>query len=91
MCMGGRGFALSTCLGSCGIGVWLGMAAQMRHTSLCLFCCISCNVAFGGRSVTHLWPWNHVPPYVWTDKSNSAATQDEGEDEVAPLFALQLR
>ena len=26
-------------------------------------------------------PWDQVPPHVWTDKSNSAATQDEGEDE----------
>ena len=27
-------------------------------------------------------PWEHVPPQVWTDQSNSAATQDEAEDEV---------
>ena len=27
-------------------------------------------------------PWDHVPPHVWIDKRNSAATQDEGEDEV---------
>jgi hypothetical protein len=26
-------------------------------------------------------PWDHVPPHVWTDKSNSVATQDEAEDE----------
>ena len=26
-------------------------------------------------------PWDHVPPHVWIDKSNSAATKDEGEDE----------
>ena len=26
-------------------------------------------------------PWDHVPPHVWTDKSNSATTQDEAEDE----------
>ena len=24
----------------------------------------------------------HVPPHVWTDQSNSAATQDEAKDEV---------
>ena len=27
-------------------------------------------------------PWDHFPPHVWTDKSNSAGMQDEGEDEV---------
>ena len=32
-------------------------------------------------------PWNHVPPHLWMDKSNSAATQDEGEDE-AEVCAL---
>ena len=26
-------------------------------------------------------PWEHDPPHVWTNKSNSAATQDQGEDE----------
>ena len=26
-------------------------------------------------------PWEHVPPHVWTNKSNSATTQDEAEDE----------
>ena len=26
-------------------------------------------------------PWEHVPPHVWTDKSKSATTQDEAEDE----------
>ena len=25
--------------------------------------------------------WEHVPPHVWTDQSNPAATQDEAEDE----------
>ena len=36
------------------------------------------------RQVRHppYGPWDHVPPHVWTDKSNSAATEDEGEDEV---------
>ena len=32
-------------------------------------------------------PWEHVPPHVWTDKSNSATTQDEAEDE-AEMCAL---
>ena len=27
-------------------------------------------------------PLDHVLPHVWTDKSNSAATEDEGEHEV---------
>ena len=27
-------------------------------------------------------PRDHGPPHVWTDKRNSAATGDEGEDEV---------
>ena len=31
-----------------------GVAAQMTCTSLCVFCCISRNFAFGGRSVTLL-------------------------------------
>ena len=55
--LGVIGHASSICLDSCGIGVWLGtcgMAALMRCTSPCVFCCISCNVVFGGRSVTHL-------------------------------------
>ena len=26
-------------------------------------------------------PWEHVPPHVWTHKSNSATMQDEAEDE----------
>ena len=30
------------------------MVALMSCTSLCLFCCISRNFAFGGRSITHL-------------------------------------
>ena len=35
-----------------------------------------------GKSVTPPYgPWEHVPPHVWTDQSNSAATQDEAEDE----------
>ena len=41
------------------------------------------------RQVRHppYGPWDHVPPHVWTDKSNLAATQDEGEDE-ADVCAL---
>ena len=27
-------------------------------------------------------PWGHVPPHVWTDESNLAAMEDDGEDEV---------
>ena len=35
------------------------------------------------RQVRHppYGPWDHVQPHVWTDKSNPATTQDEGEDE----------
>ena len=35
------------------------------------------------RQVRHppYGPWEHVPPQIWTDQSNSAATQDEAEDE----------
>ena len=35
------------------------------------------------RQVRHppYGPWKHVPPQVWTDQSNSAATQDKAEDE----------
>ena len=41
------------------------------------------------RQVRHpcCGPWDHVLPHVWTDKSNPAATQDEGEDE-ADVCAL---
>ena len=35
------------------------------------------------RQVRHppYGPWEHVPPHVWTDQRNSAAKQDEAEDE----------
>ena len=55
MCMGGIGHGLSICLHSCGIEVWLGtsgVAALMSCTGPCVFCCISGNCAFRGRSVT---------------------------------------
>ena len=84
-CTGGTGHALSRCLLGCGIGVWLGtsgVAAPMSCTSQSAFCCISHSFASGGKSVTPPYgPWEHVPPQVWTDQSNSAATQDEAEDE----------
>ena len=37
-----------------------------------------------GRQAHHplYGPWDHVPPHAWKDKSNLAATEDEGEDEV---------
>ena len=46
------------------------------------------------RQVCHppYGPWDHVPPHVWTDKSNSTATQDEGEDEAdVCVFCCQKR
>ena len=58
------------------------MAAPMSCTSQSIFCCILRNFAFAGKSVTPPYgPLEHVPPHVWTDQSNSAATQDEAEDE----------
>ena len=58
------------------------MAAPMSCTSQSAFCCILHIFASGGKSVTPPYgPWEHVPPQVWTDQSNSAATQDEAEDE----------
>ena len=60
------------------------MAAPMSCTSQSVFCCILHNFASGGKSVTPpppYGPWEHVPPHVWTDQSNSAAMQDEAEDE----------
>ena len=58
------------------------MAAPMSCTSQSAFCCISLSFASGGKSATPPYgPWEHVPPQVWTDQSNSAATQDEAEDE----------
>ena len=35
-------------------------------------------------------PWDHVLPYVWTDKSNPTTTQDEGEDEVELRVCVAL-
>ena len=36
------------------------------------------------REVRHppYGPWDYVPPHISTDKCNSAAVQDQGEDEV---------
>ena len=63
----------------------------MSCTSQCVFCCILHNFAFGGKSVTPPYgPREHVTPHVWTDQSNSAATQDEIEDE-AEVFVLCCR
>ena len=73
---------------SCGIGVWLGtfgVAALMSCTSLCVHFMQFCI----RRQVHHPLsePRDHVPPCVWTDKSNSDVTQDGGEDE-AQVCAL---
>ena len=58
------------------------MAAPMSCISQSIFCCILRNFAFAGRCVAPPYgPWEHVPPHVWTDKSNLATTQDEAEDE----------
>ena len=48
------------------------MSCLLHFTQLCI-----------RRQVRHppYGPWEHVPPQVWTDQSNSAATQDEAEDE----------
>ena len=60
----------------------------MSCTNPCVFCCISCNFAFGGRSVTLLMDHETISRLMFgTDTSNSAATQDEGEDE-ADVCAL---
>ena len=56
------------------------MAAPMSCTSLSVYCCSFLNFAFGRHPPCG--PWDHVLPHVWMDKSNSAATEDEGEDEV---------
>ena len=55
------------------------MAAPMSCTSQSVFCCI----LRIQRQVSHppYGPWEHVPPHVWADESNSATTQDEAEDE----------
>ena len=58
------------------------MAASLSCTTQSAFCCILRNFAFAGKSLTPPYgPREHVPPHVWTDQSNSAATQDEAEDE----------
>ena len=82
MCMGGIGHALSICLDSCGIGVWVGTSGGawrgspselhqfvrvlLHFTQFCI-----------QRQARHppSGPWDHVPPHVWTNKSSSAATQ----------------
>ena len=68
-----------------GLGPTCGVAAPMSCTGQSVFCCILRNFAFASWCVTpppppH-GPWEHVPPHVWTDKSNSATTQDDTEDE----------
>ena len=75
-------------------GAWLGtfgVAAPVSCTSPSIYYCIFLNFVFGGRSHGPMVygeggpphrPWDHVPPRVWTAESNSAATEDEGEDEV---------
>ena len=83
MCMGGIGHGLRICLDICGIEVWLGtfgVAALMieLHQSVHV---LSHFTQFCFRKQVHHPPWDHVPPHVWTDKSNSSATEDEGEDE----------
>ena len=63
------------------------MASLMSCTNPCVFCRISYNFVFGGRSSTLLLDHGTMSPRVWTHKSNSAAAQDEGEDE-AEVCAL---
>ena len=68
----------------------------MSCTSQSVFCCILRNFAFAGKSVTTppplpYGPWDHVPPHVWTDQSNSAATQDEAEDEAQVCVCCAVR
>ena len=67
------------------------MAAPISCTSQSVFCCILHNFASGGKSVTPPYgPWEHVPPHVWTDQSNSAATQDEVEDEAEVVCCVAV-
>ena len=45
-------------------------AALMSFTIPCVFCCISCNFAFGGTSVTLLMDHGTMSRLMfWTDKS----------------------
>ena len=60
--------------------IWRGGPNELHHSvrvllHFTLFCI--------WRQVHHspYGPWDHVLPHVWTDKSNSATTQDEVEDE----------
>ena len=88
MCMGGIGHTLSICLDTCGVGVWLGVAALMSCTNPCMFCCISCHFAFGGRSVTLVMDHGTMFRLMFAlIKATQAATQDEGGDE-ADVCAL---
>ena len=57
------------------------MAAPMSCTSQSVFCCILPNFHSQASPSPPYGSWEHVPPHVWTDQSNSAATQDEAKDE----------
>ena len=61
--------------------IWRGGPDELHQSVRGLLNCTQFCIQ---RQVHHptYGPWDHVPPHVWTDKSNSAATQNEREDEV---------
>ena len=60
--------------------IWCGSPDDL-HQSMCVLLHF---MQFCIRMEVHhppFGPWDHDPPHVWIDKSDSAAMQDEGEDE----------
>ena len=73
-----------------GLIIWRGGPVEL-HQSVCVLLHHALLHLEAGPSPS-LWIMGHVPPHVWTDKSNSAATQDEGEDEAEVCaFCCQKR
>ena len=83
-CTGGIGHALSSCLLAWHWGlvrnIWRGGPNELHQSVRILLqftqFCIRRQVRHAPYRL-----WEHVPPHVWTDQSNSAATQDEAEDK----------
>ena len=66
--------------------IWRGDPDKLHQSGV--FCCISRNFAFRGRCVTPPYGrWDHVPPPVWSNANDSAATKDAGQNE-AEVCAL---
>ena len=56
-----------------------GVAALMSCTTLCVFCCISCNFAFGGRSFTLLRAHGTMSPLMFGPRKASQLPRNTRE------------